>query len=152
MVGLVHLTCIDEYMVERSCKLFLWLTHANGLTSTSICHFSTQANRAIGKLTFSSSFSEAGDTSECRRSSGERGGARPWLAGWAPELAEPILTSEWRRCRASSTGTSRRESVEFWEITGWARDWSFRRQMLHRHVFCGQRNQNVEVEMVNFEF
>lgn len=38
-------------------------------------------------ITFSSSLSEAGDTSECRLSSGDRGGARPALLPPLPSLA-----------------------------------------------------------------
>lgn len=51
---------------------------------------------ALIKITFSNSRNDAGDTSECLRSSGLRGGAKPLLPldnCWL----EPSLTSECRR-------------------------------------------------------
>lgn len=109
--------------------------------------------------TFSSSRSDAGDTSEWRRSSGDRGTSStllappppappppPLLLGWAAaeEAAAPILTSEWRRC--SAPGSSSRFSPPAppsWMPRApladavrcaWPRPCERRRQMLHRHL------------------
>lgn len=76
--------------------------------------------------TFSSSLSEAGETSECRLSSGLLGGAKP--AG----VLTPSFTSEWRLARVSAIGTSRRESVEPWGTWAAARDANFLRHTEHR--------------------
>ena len=89
--------------------------------------------RQRNKLTFSSSFRLAGDTSECLLSSGLLGGANPeprfmiWLPLWQPSLASLCLL-----CRASRTGTSSKESVDSCVTIGWSRDASFRRHTLHR--------------------
>lgn len=83
-------------------------------------------------LTFSSSLIVAGDTSECRRSSGLRGGANPKPLPVDSCWLEPNLTSECRRCNASMTGTSNIDSVESCGMH--TRDAIFRRHTLHRHV------------------
>lgn len=83
-------------------------------------------------LSFSSSRSDAGETSEWRLSSGERGGASP-----TPETLFAVvvfnLTSECRRCKASKTGTSKLESVESWGMH--ILEDIFLRQTLQRQVF-----------------
>lgn len=81
-------------------------------------------------ITFSNSFKDAGDTSECLRSSGERGGASAVVL---PPL--PRRASECRLCSASSTGTSRRESVLSCAAGG-SRGAALRRHTEHRHEFC----------------
>lgn len=89
------------------------------------------------RLTFSSSFKLAGDTSECLLSSGLLGGANPeprppiWLPLWQPSLASLCLL--WR---ASRTGTSSNESVDSCVTIGWSRDASFRRHTLHLQDDC----------------
>lgn len=106
---------------------------------------------ASWRLTFSMSLSVAGDTSECRRSSGDRGGANPEPRDPLPDPAlpefRPIFTSECRRCSVSTTGTSSRLSVEFCVSTGCRIDelCCFRRQMLQHHVFCEQHNVKIVI-------
>jgi len=98
--------------------------------------------RLNGAFTFSMSFSVAGDTSECRRSSGDRGGASPEPSDPFPDPAfpelRPIFTSECRRCSVSAMGTSNRLSVEFCVNTGCNIDvlCCLRRQILQHQVFC----------------
>lgn len=90
-------------------------------------------NLVIGQpisITFSSSFKDAGDTSEWRRSSGDLGGASPELA---PPL--PSRASECRLCSASKTGTSSSESVLSWAAGG-SRGAALRRHTEQRHEFC----------------
>lgn len=93
------------------------------------------------------SFNVAGDTSECLRSSGDRGGARPDPSDPFPVPAlpefRPIFTSECRRCNVSAIGTSNRLSVEFCVSTGCNIDelCCLRRQMLQHHVFCKENKK-----------
>jgi hypothetical protein len=103
--------------------------------------------------TFSSSRNDAGETSECLRSSGDRGMSRTLLALLLLLLLAafvwpaPSLTSEWRRWRAP--GSSRRFSPEAPPSLCrpsapladavrcvWPRPVVRRRQMLHRHLLC----------------
>lgn len=97
--------------------------------------------RLKSELTFSMSFSVAGDTSECRRSSGDRGGASPDPSDPFPDPAfpefRPIFTSECRRCSVSAMGTSNKLSVEFCVSTGCNIDvlCCLRRQILQHQVF-----------------
>jgi len=116
--------------------------------------------------TFSSSRSDAGETSEWRRSSGERGTSSTLLAPPPPpalllllllllawEAAPPpSLTSEWRRC--SPPGSSSRFSPAAppsWMPRApladavrcaWPRPCDRRRQMLHRHLLWKYKNGN----------
>lgn len=92
------------------------------------------SSTTLTNITFSSSFNEAGETSEWRRSSGERGGARAVLL---PPL--PSRASECRRCSASSIGTSSSESVLSCAAGG-SRGAALRRHTEHRHEFCSQNN------------
>lgn len=91
---------------------------------------------ALIKITFSNSRNDAGDTSECLRSSGLRGGAKPLLPldnCWL----EPSLTSECRRWMASITGTSSSESVE--SCGKHTRDAIFLLHTLQRHdIYTGR--------------
>lgn len=81
-------------------------------------------------LTFSNSLIDAGETSEWRRSSGLRGGAKPLLPHDNCWL-EPNFTSECLRWMASMTGTSSNESVE--SCGKQTREAIFRLQTLQRH-------------------
>lgn len=100
-------------------------------------------------LTFSSSLRLAGETSECLRKSGLRGGARPlpkpplWLIPWQLSFA-----SLWRLCNASSTGTSSNESVDSWVTIGCPLEANFRRHTLQRHACCQIRKTENNLEQV----
>lgn len=86
-------------------------------------------------FSFSSSLSEAGDTSECRLSSGLRGGASEIPLPGPSVVVDPSLASEWRRTSASRMGTSSMESVESCGMQ--TRDAIFLRHTLHRQVVWG---------------
>lgn len=97
-------------------------------------------------LTRSSSLSDAGETSEWRRSSGLRGGASAApLLGASVCVLLPSLASEWRRCSASSTGTSSVESVESCGMQ--TREAILRRQTLQRHMFCKWQAEEYRVKI-----
>lgn len=63
-------------------------------------------------LSFSNSFNDAGETSECLLSSGLRGGANAVPLATPKHWVDPSFTSEWRLWSVSSTGISRIESVD----------------------------------------
>lgn len=103
----------------------------------------------VRHLTFSSSLIVAGDTSECLRSSGLRGGANPKPLPVDSCWLEPNLTSECRRCNASMTGTSNIDSVESCGMH--TRDAIFRRHTLHRHVsFSKKKKYRIELNLREF--
>jgi len=87
-------------------------------------------------LTFSSSLRLAGETSECLRISGLRGGASPLPSApiWLP--VGPSRASLCLLCSASRIGTSSSESVDSCVTIGWSLEAIFRRQTLHRQEDC----------------
>lgn len=93
-------------------------------------------------LTFSSSLRLAGDTSECLRISGLRGGANPLPSApiWLP--VGPSRASLCRLWSASRIGTSSSESVDSCVTIGWSLEAIFRRQTLHRQEdWNGERGE-----------
>lgn len=127
---------MDYYCVVQYCIQYYVLSNNNNIR---FFNFS---------FTFSMSFKVAGDTSECRLSSGDRGGARPIPNAPFPVPAlpefRPIFTSECRRCSVSAIGTSNKLSVEFCVSTGCSIDelCCLRRQILQHQVFCRGKKIN----------
>ena len=84
-------------------------------------------------LTFSSSFNEAGETSECLLNSGDLGGAKPDPNCILEFAFDEIFRSECRRWSVSTIGISSRLSVESWATINCWILCCFRRHTLQDH-------------------